>query len=191
MALPTLLAKAGNFRGYATKLGEHFHIDTKELVRKLISLGYKKFSPIVAYKEKNGWIKDHVKADLESFDFVAKIMLHPMNHEHMAGWKDKNDPNYIMLKQIMEIKAVVQDEDSFYDMIELVRLKWVHEHWDLYEQSAEKAYQIINFPNFYKDLIEHSKPLPQLPKKEAPEEMEINYVEAEEELMRDGMERKG
>jgi len=185
--IPKLLAENGKFQGYATKLGKYLHIDVKELTRKLISVGYKKYKPVIEYKEKNGWIKDHVKADLESFDFVAKLMMIPMNVESMVGWKDENDNNYKMLKQMMEIKAVIQDEDSFYDMIELVRLKWIHEHWDRYEASAEKAYQLANFPNFYADLMALYEPLPQ-DEEDIPEDT-IDYIKIEEAIV-NGMERK-
>ena len=185
--IPKLLAETGKFQGYATKLGKYLHIDVKELTRKLISVGYKKYKPVIEYKEKNGWIKDHVKADLESFDFVAKLMMIPMNVESMVGWKDENDNNYKMLKQMMEIKAVIQDEDSFYDMIELVRLKWIHEHWDRYEASAEKAYQLANFPNFYADLMALYEPLPQ-DEEDIPEDT-IDYIKIEEAIV-NGMERK-
>ena len=185
----TLLAKNGEHQGYATKLGKYFHINMKELVRKMVAFGYKKHEKVIEYKKKNGWIKDHVAADLEGFEFVADLMTHPLNtQKQMSGWKDKNDPNYILLKRMFEMFALYRDEDSYYDMLFLVWMKWVHEHWDRYERSAEQAYQLVNFPNLYKDLLAWNEPLPQ--DDEDIEEDDIDYI-ASEEAIKNGMERKG
>jgi hypothetical protein len=192
MDTPDLLGKQGTNRGYATKLGSIFHINVKEAIRRAINMVYAaKFQKVVEYKEKNGWIKDHVKADIESFEFVADIMCHPLNHAKLSGWKDRTDTNYQMLRKGVVIKAAIQDEDSFYDMIELVRMKWVHDHWDRYERSAEQAYQIINFPNFYEKLIAHyeamKEPLPDITDEADPEE--IDYIKMEKRLT-NGMDNK-
>ena len=189
---PNLLAKQGDIRGYATKLGAYFHIDTKEIMRKLIALAYKKQEKVIKWKLETGWTKDHVAADIESFEFIKSLMLHPLNDERMSGWKDENDPNCVMLQRLTYMKALVQDEDSYYDLIELVRLKWVHENWERYEQSANAAYNLVNFPNFYKHLLEHKEvmeePLPDIT--DEPDYAEPDYIKLEEGI-KNGLERKG
>ena len=177
--LMVLLAKRGEHQSYATKLGAFFHIDFKSAARSLIGIAWKKFEPINDYKELNGWLKDHVKADVESFEFVVELMRYPLNKE-LNGWQE-GDNNEKMLRRLIRMKAVVQDEDSFYDMVELVRMKWVHEHWDRYERSAEQAYQLISFPKFYESLINHytamKEPLPDIT--DEADEASIDYIALE------------
>ena len=188
---PNLLAQQGIFRGYASKLGAYFHIDTKEVTRKFIALAWKKYEPLIEWKIKNGWMKDHVKAEIECFEFLASLMMHPLNGKALSGWKDENDPNYIMIKRMVYIYAFVRDEDSYYDMIALVMDKWKHEHWERYERSAEAAFQLVNFPIFYESLLNHKaameEPLPDIT--DEPDETKIDYIAMEKRLT-DGMEHK-
>lgn len=169
----------GNVRGYANKLVASFHIDMKMAMRSLIGLAYKKFYPAIKASKIQGWKKDHVAADLESFEFIARMMKHPLNIPHMNGWRSEDDANYKMLKRLFEMKAVVQEHDSFYDMLILLHYKWVHDHWSRYERSAEEAYQMFNFPMQYEALISHLKameePLPDIT--DEPDLPDENYLE--------------
>lgn len=171
----------GNVKGYANRLVASFHITAKTAMRSAIGLAYKKCWPAIKACKDSGWKKDHVAADLESFELIANIMKYPLNLEQMNGWKDENDANYKMLKRLFEIKALIQEKDSFYDMLILIHYKFVHENWHRYERSAEEAYQLFSFPKQYEALIAHynamKEPLPDIT--DEPDEENINYIELE------------
>lgn len=189
---PNLLAQQGLFRGYATKLGAYFHIDTKEVTRKFIGLAWKKYEPLIEWKLKNGWVKDHCAAEIECFDAIARLMMHPLNKKAMSGWKDENDPNYIMTRRVVYIATFIRDEDSYWDMLFLAMDKWRHEHWDRYERSAEQAYQLVSFPVMYRKLLEHAEAMEEeLPDiTDEPDPQQIDYIKMEKRLT-DGKDNEG
>lgn len=188
---PKLLASPGDIKGYASKLGATFHIDNKSMMRSAIGLAHKRMWPAIKHTKEQNWVKDHVAAQMESFDFVAGLMRYPLNREHLNGWQD-GDANEKMLRRGMEMYCTVLAQDTFYDMLELVRLKWIHEHWDRFEDSAQKAYQLVSFPKFYENLINHyeamSAPLPDITNE--PDEADLDCVKLEESA-KNGMEHKG
>lgn len=179
---PDVLTKSGPHRSYATKLAAYLNIDVKNVTRIFINQAYKHYQPVIEYKLKHGWVKDHVRADIEAFDFVESLMRHPLNQSpNMNGWPTADDPNNKMLRRLVLIHAAIRDEDSFYDILELVMDKWKHEHWDRYEKSAEWAYKLTGFPVLYANLLAHKEaieePLPDIT--DEPDDVKMDYIELE------------
>lgn len=177
--------------GYANKLIARFHVNMKTCMRSAIGLAHKKFWPAIKACKEDGWTKDHVKADLESFDLIAEIMKHPLNIPQMNGWKDEEDGNYKMIKRLFEMKAVVQEKDGFYDMLILLHYKFVHDNWHRYEASAEEAHRLFNFPKQYEALIAHyqamKEPLPDITNE--PDDVAVDKL-VEQEMKANGLEYK-
>ncbi len=166
-----------------TKLGKIMHGSGKLIMRKCIRMVHGHYKPVLEYKKENGWIKDHVAAQQEAWDFIVNLYRHPIN-KHAGGWPEGGDDgNKIMFEGALGVFWLMQDEDSAYDIPWLLYMKWIHEHWDRFEQSAEHAYQIMNFPNMYRDMIEWSKPLPLDDGKDFDDD--IDYVAAEKKLIGD------
>ena len=156
MSLPKLLAAQLD-----SKLGKIMHNTGKNLMRAQIDIVHKHYEPVLKYKRETGWIKDHVAAEQEAWNWIEQLYDIPINSK-VGGWHgDPNGRNRKMFHNILDIVFTIQDEDSAYDIPMLLWLKWIHEHWDRFERSAEQAYQIMNFANLYKDLLELATPLPQ------------------------------
>lgn len=175
--------------GYANNLIARFHVNMKTCMRSAIGLAHKKFWPAIKACKEDGWTKDHVRADLESFELIAGMMKHPLNIPHMNGWRSEEDANYKMLKRLFEMKAVVQEKDGFYDMLILLHYKFVHDNWARYEKSAEEAHQLFNFPIQYEALIAHyqamKEPLPDIT--DDPDEVALNDL-IKKEMVDNGLE---
>lgn len=169
-----------------TKLGHIMHISGKQLMRKFISMAHKHYEPVIEYKHKTGWIKDHVNAQEEGWRWIESLYMQPINAE-AGGWTNsdgvlKDGVNKKMFNDVLELFWLMQDEDSAYDIPWLLYLKWVHEHWDRFEKSAQMAYNIMNFGNLYADLLEWSKPLP-LDDGTDDDEDDIDYVGNEKKIL--------
>lgn len=183
MLVVRLLAYDGNEDNQRQgKLGIILHDFSKWMIRGMTDKVHAKMKPVINYKRENGWLKDHIKAMEEGWKWVISLDELPLNHS-IGGFKGADDKNRKFFLQAGEIAFTHLDEDTFYDIHFLLWLKWIHEHWDRFEQSAEAAYQILNFENLYKDLLEWSKPLPQDENEQ--DEKEINYIEMEKKLIGD------
>ena len=136
------------------------HRTGKTLLRGVIDSVHKHYEPVITYKKENGWYKDHVLAQVEAWKVIEALYDMPSNAIIGGGWNNnQDDRNRVMFRNVLDIFWLMQDEDSAYDIPWLIYLKWIHEHWDRFEKSAEQAYQMANFGNFYRDLIEYAKPL--------------------------------
>lgn len=173
------------------KLGVALHDHTKWVIRKGVDLAWMKYKPVHEYKQQHGYIKDHVAALDEGWAWVMSLYDLPLNTVKFAGFKGADDKNRQMLYRSGQMFFGITDEDSHWDVPILVMLKWVHEHWDRFERSAEQAYQLANFNNLYRDLLELSTPLPE---DDGIDDVEINYKAMEKKLKKskgvdpDGME---
>lgn len=179
MAWPHLLAQDGtNDNQRQGKLGTILHDNLKWMIRSFIAAGHKKALPVIEYKRENGWIKPHVAAMDENWQRILSLFKVPIN-KGIGGFSGPDDKNLRMFNQIGDIVHTIIDEDSHYDMIFLLQLKFIHENWHLFEESAEQAYQIANFHNTYRDILEYTKPLPL---DDGKDDVQIDYVKMEEKL---------
>jgi len=163
-----------------TELGQIMHNSGKLLIRKAIKSIGKKYEPVVEYKKEHGWIKDHVAAMEEGWKKVEYLMLQPINHRAGIGWTGKEDKNAIMYNTLLPVFFTMVDEDSAYDWPLLIWLKWIHDHWDRFEESAEQAYQLLDFAVTYEHLMNWTEPLPL---DDGTDIEEIDYVKREKEIM--------
>ena len=141
------------------KLGKILHDFSKWMIRGFSTQLHKKMLPVIEYKKKNGWIKEHITAMDEGWKWVMSLDELPLN-KGIGGFKGADDKNRKFFSEIGDIAFTHLDEDTHYDIRMLLWLKWVHEHWGRFEQSAESAYQLLNFGELYKDLLALSEPLP-------------------------------
>src|SRR3990167_4763779 len=141
------------------KLGSICHDFSKWMMRKFVDKLHRKMLPVIEYKRKNGWVKDHTAAMEEGWKWVMSLDELQINRG-IGGFKGEDDGNRRFFNELGDIAFTHLDEDTHYDMRMLLWFKWIHEHWDRFEQSAESAYQILNFGELYKDLLGLSEPLP-------------------------------
>lgn len=142
------------------KLGKIMHDSGKWIIRESVNALHNHMNPVFEYKKSEGWHKDHVKAMEEAIDWVISLDDLPLNIGKINGFKGQNDKNRKLFMQLKDIMLTLLDEDTHYDIRVLLVLKWIHDHWERFEISAEQAHQIMNFENIYRDLLELSKPLP-------------------------------
>lgn len=166
-------------------LGRIMHDSGKLMIRKLLKIVHGKYEPVIKYKHETGWIKDHVAAWEEAVDWVISLDEMPIN-KSMFNFTGPDDPNRLFFLRLKDLFCVMMDEDTHYDIRVLLVMKWVHEHWDRFERSAEQAYQLANFGNLYKDLLEFTKPLPL---DDGIDENDIDYIAMERGALGDGLER--
>ena len=166
------------------------HDFSKWMIRGIVDKVQKKMEPVIIYKKENGWIKEHVAALEEGWNWVIELDEHPVNNKIGGFTGGPDDKNRKFFTNLRDIVLVHLDEDSHYDMRFLMMLKWVHEHWDRFEQSAETSYQIMNFHNLYAELLEGSKPLPVDDGTDEYSPEKIDYIAMEKKLREDknGME---
>lgn len=171
------------------RLGRILHDFSKWMIRGAVDRVHNRMKDVIDYKKKNGWIKDHIAAMDEGWKWVQSLDEMPINGV-IGGFKGPGDLNRKLFGQLGEICFTHLDEDSFYDIHFLLWLKWVHEHWERFEQSAESAYQILNFGNLYKDLLSYTEPLPVDDGSDENDEPETDYIALEKRLKadKDGME---
>lgn len=164
-------------------IGVALHDHTKWMIRKGVDIAWMKYSKVHDYKQKNGWIKDHIAAMDEGWKWVMSLDDLPINIGNIGGFKGKDDKNRTMLYRAGQMFFGLNDEDSHWDMRVLLFLKWCHEHWDRFEASAEQAYQIMNFDYLYKDALELSAPLPE---DDGVDDETVDYIKMEKNLLRKG-----
>lgn len=169
------------------KLGRILHDFSKWAIRKAVDRIHNKMLPVIEYKKKTGWHKEHIKAIEEGWNWVISLDELPINLG-IGGFKGANDINRKLYMQLRDIFLVHLDEDTHYDMRMLVLLKWIHEHWDRIEEAANASYNLMNFHEIYKDLLALSEPLPL---DDGKEEKEIDYPEFEARLLRRAGEKHG
>jgi hypothetical protein len=138
--------------------GKIMHGTGKWMMRAAIMRIHKHYMPVIEKKRAEGWHKDHVKALDKYWMNIINIFDDPINAK-IGGFRSKDDPNRQIFIALNDIFLCMMDEDTFYELPTLLYLKSIHENWSIFEQQAAQAYNLLDFGNIYREILEYNKEL--------------------------------